>query len=271
MPQLRFTALLQPETLASHLDDPQLLIVDLSRPETHQAYHVPGAIHLDYPALAAAELPPGVGPVGPALTDLLRGIGLDSRRHVVAYDDEDGGKASRLLWTLDLVGHHRHSLLDGGLHAWLDERYPVSRDHTPPTRSDASFNCVGDPPLADLFYLLTHLNDSELAIVDARTPAEYRGEDLRARRGGHIPGAVNIDHRTLLEPERSFRLKSAQELRQCFETAGVTPDKEVIAYCHSHRRSALVYVALRLIGYPRVKAYAGSWAEWGGSLDTPIV
>ncbi len=263
--------IVQPETLAGQLDDPRLLIVDLGTRESYAASHLPGAVHLDYEALTG-ELPAAPGPIPETLplAEALAGIGIAPGRHIVAYDDGDNAKAARLLWTLDLIGHHDHSLLDGGLTAWVDECHPIERQPATARPVSETYRMAEDPPLADLLYILRHLGDDDVTIVDARTPAEYRGEDLRARRGGHIPGAVNLDHRRLLDPARDNRLLPRERLRALVEEVGLDPGHELICHCHSHRRSALVYVALKWLGFPRLKAYPGSWAEWGNNLDTPI-
>jgi thiosulfate/3-mercaptopyruvate sulfurtransferase len=111
---------------------------------------------------------------------------------------------------------------------------------------------------------------SGVAIIDARSPAEYSGRDKRAERAGHIPGAVNLNWTTAMDQPRKLRLKQEEVLRQMLSDLGVTPDKEVIVYCQTHHRSSHTYIMLKALGYPNVKAYPGSWAEWGNSPETPI-
>lgn len=263
--------ILEAEQLLPLLDNKHLLIVDLSDTETYRAYHLPGAVHLDYSELTC-ELPNTHGELKPEapLAQVLHGIGLTHQHHVIAYDNSDNARACRLLWTLDLIGHEHYSLLDGGLSAWLDERHPVT-DAVPEIKtSTTKFNYREDAPVADLLYLLTHLENKKLQLFDARTPEEYRGEDVRGTRGGHIPGAVNLDYRQLFSPEHSGRFKSAKELKAIVKEAGFKAKHETICYCHTHRRSALAYIALKSIGFEHIKAYPGSFAEWGNNLDTPI-
>jgi len=104
--------------------------------------------------------------------------------------------------------------------------------------------------------------------LDARSDKEFRGEDVRAKRGGHIPGAKNIEWTQNLHGDKTF--KSGAELRALYEKQGITPDKTVVSYCQTHHRAAHAYFALRLLGYPKVKGYDRSWAEWGNRDDLPV-
>lgn len=263
--------ILEPEQLAPLLGKKNLLIIDLSDPETHRAHHVPGAIHLDYAQLCQ-ELPNTADELTSTapLSQTLNQIGLTAKHHVIAYDNGDNAQACRLLWTLDLIGHNQYSLLNGGLTAWLDENHLTESGINKTQPGSQAFTYQADAPSVDLLYLLQHLGDKTIQIVDARTAEEYSGQDNRAQRGGHIPGAINLDHRRLLSPEHSMRLKLESELKNIFKELKLKPKAEIICHCHTHRRSALIYIALKSLGYGNLKAYPGSWAEWGNNLDTPI-
>lgn len=263
--------ILEAEQLLPRLGDKRLLIIDLSDIETHRAYHVPGAVRLPYEQLTC-ELPAAAGKLTPGapLGRALNSIGLRPEHHIIAYDNGDNSRACRLLWSLDLIGHPHYSLLNGGLGAWLDERHPVEEDHTPLKSGQQEFNYQPDAHAVDLLYLLQHLDDKNIILLDARTPAEYTGQQVRGRRGGHIPGAVNLDHRRLIAPEHSMRLKSEKKLNKIIKELKIKPQHEIITYCHTHRRSALLYIVLKSLGFKKLKAYPGSWAEWGNNLDTPV-
>lgn len=262
--------IVEADELEAKLGTANLLVVDLSRPEVYAQYHIPGAVHLDY-AKIVRQAPPVMGllPEPEQLNELFSSIGLTPETHVVAYDDEGGGKASRLLWTLDACGHTRHSLLNGGLHAWANEGHALDSAKVSPQRSDYRAR-RNNAPIATKDYILAHLGQPGFALLDARSPGEYRGADRRAARGGHIPGAANLEWTQALDPQRNLRLKAEGGLRGLLAEQGCTPDKEIVTYCQTHHRSALVYVALKALGYPRVKGYPGSWSEWGNDADTPV-
>ncbi|NIR31046.1 MAG: sulfurtransferase [Gammaproteobacteria bacterium] len=262
--------ILEPDQLRERLGAPELLVVDLCRPEVYAAVHVPGAVHLDYGAIVASRPPVGgLLPDAEVLARALSALGLAPEHHVVAYDDEGGGKAARLLWTLDVLGHVEHSLLNGGLHAWANEGHPVSNEPVVAEASDYVAS-IGREHQADKDYILARLEDPDMVLVDTRTPEEYRGERVLARHGGHIPGAVNMDWMQAMDQSRNLRLKPDAELRSLLDQRGVTPDKEIVTYCQTHHRSAHTYVVLKALGFPRLRGYPGAWSEWGNLPDTPL-
>ena len=217
--------ILEPDELELNLDDEKLLIVDLCDQSTFASNHVPGAVHLEYGRIVWAR-PPAMGllPDRAHLSEVLTSIGLTPQTHVVAYDDEGNAKACRLLWTLDALGHGTFSLLDGGLHSWLNEGHRTATGLTEP-RPGNYVAKIQDGPIADKAYILARLDDPGVAILDARTPGEFGGSDKRAARAGHIPSAVNMDWTLAIDRERNSRLKQAVELQALLEEMGVTRDK----------------------------------------------
>lgn len=262
--------LMEPEELESRLDDPGLLVVDLCKPEIHAHGHIPGALHLDYGEIVRAE-PPVMGllPDAETVSRLASRIGLTPERCVVAYDDEGGGRAARLLWTLAAYGHARISLLNGGHHAWTREGHPLSQDEESTCPSDYRAGYVGDV-VADADYIREHLSDADVVLLDARSPDEFRGSDRRATHGGHIPGAVNMEWTQAMDSSNNLRVKSPEVLLPMLEHLGITPDREVITYCQTHHRSAHTWLVLRALGFARVRGYPGAWSDWGNRNDLPV-
>ena len=262
--------LLEPEQLEAHLGDDQLMVVDLCKPQIYGKYHIPTALALDYADLVHVEKPvTGLLPSAAHLNRILSGLGLTRASHVVAYDDEGGGKASRLLWTLAALGHGRWSLLNGGLHAWANEGHSLESRPVHP-QPESYTGGAADHVVAEKGYVLAHLDDPDVVLLDARTPQEFSGTKCLAARGGHIPGAVNLNWLDTMDRRRNLRLLPADRLRATLNGLGVTPDKEVITYCQSHHRSAHTFVMLKWLGFAKVKGYPGAWSEWGNHPGTPV-
>jgi thiosulfate/3-mercaptopyruvate sulfurtransferase len=270
MPAPHFSLLVEPEELERQLGQESMLLVDLCKPETYAQSHIPGAVHLDYAQIVAANKPVmGLLPGEDQLNAVFSSIGLTPEHHVVAYDDEGGGRAARLLWTLEAMGHTRFSLLNGGLHAWNLEQRPLKSGAE--TRAHSRYRVQrNDDAIADRAYILKHLGDPAMVLLDARSSDEYLGNKRFAERGGHIPGAVNLDWMQTMDRDRGLRFKPAEALRATLASLGVTQDKEVVCYCQSHHRSAHSCMMLRSLGYMRVRGYPGSWSDWGNNPDTPV-
>ncbi|WP_303908634.1 sulfurtransferase [Thiohalomonas denitrificans] len=174
------------------------------------------------------------------------------------------------MWTLEILGFDRYSLLNGGLHAWAGEGFPLARTptSTKPSGYRGSLNLESDA-IADADYIQAHLHDPALALLDARSPAEYDGSKKFAARGGHIPGAVNMEWTEAIDQSRNLRLKDPAVLRACLENLGIRDDQTVVAYCQTHHRSAHTWFWLKWLGY-RAKGYHGSWSDWGNRPELPV-
>ncbi len=263
--------LIEPAELEPLLGNSHLIIVDVGDSDAYVKERIPGAVHVDYLDLVSG-LPPASGTLPPieALENTFSMIGLKRDMHVVAYDSEGNGRAARLLWTLDVLGHRSTSLLNGGFTAWKNESHPIEKyQPIKPVRSEYPVHINGCSQ-ADKDYILSRLDDNNTRLLDARSPMEFQGYDVRALRGGHIPGARNVNWLDTIDTSRNNRFKPNSELLKMLQEQGLTPDKEIITYCQSHHRSSHSYVMLKSLGYGRVRGYAGSWSEWGNSVDTPV-
>ncbi|MDH5407052.1 MAG: sulfurtransferase [Gammaproteobacteria bacterium] len=262
--------IIEPNELEAHLADDNILLVDLSQPQTYVQYHIPSAVYLDYAWIIHIEQPRmGLLPDEAQLSNVLSALGLSDKTHVIAYDDEGGGRACRFLWTLDVVGHAKFSLLNGGLSAWANEGHNVTSEIDYPQKGKYIAK-IRPEPIADRQYILDHLNNDQVTILDARSPQEYAGTKVFAQRGGHIPGAVNIEWTEAMDKDRNMRLRPENDLREMLETKAITPDKEIITHCQTHHRSAHSYIMLKSLGYTNIKGYPGSWSDWGNDTTTPI-
>ena len=244
------------------------LILDLRPPEAYTAGHIPGAIHLDLWGLSLIDTDPAPLTAFMWMVEHVLAVhGVQASTPVVVYDEHSGMRAARAFWFLEYFGHPSVRLLDGGFNAWTAAGLEVTRDAAPPPNSEWTGSRQSHK-LATYRDVRNALGRNDSVILDTRSDSEYSGTQVRARRGGAIPGAVHIEWIRNLDP--TGRFKSPGELRQMYEDAGVTPDREVITYCQGGYRAAHSYLVLRLLGYPRVRMYIGSWKEWGDREELPI-
>ena len=260
---------LDPALLEKNLGHDDIRIVDLGKPDIYQQAHIPGAVFLDYGRIVRTEKPVmGLLPDEITFETILSALGINKDTHVIAYDDEGGGKASRFLWTLDTIGHEKFSLLDGGLHAWANEGRILDNKTVNIKASDYSVSYKNQSATTNKDYITSNLSNDDTIMVDCRSPQEFNGQRVMASKGGHIPGAINMDWSLSMDQNRNYRLKTQEELESLLDNLGIEKSKEAIVYCQSHHRSALSYIMLKSLGY-RVKGYPGSWSEWGNLADTP--
>jgi thiosulfate/3-mercaptopyruvate sulfurtransferase len=244
------------------------LLLDLRPAEHYAAGHLPGAVHLDIWGISLIDTDPA--PLRAFLwiiEHLFAERGVSADRPVVLYEETSGTRVARAFWFLEFFGHPDVRVLDGGVRAWTAAGLPVSHEHVAPmpttwkgqrkTELIATWKDVHD-----------RLGEADAAILDTRSDGEYLGTLVRAARGGAIPGAVHLEWTRNLGPDGAF--KPAADLQTMFEQAGVTRDREVVPYCQGGYRAAHSYLALRLLGYPRLRNYLGSWKEWGDKTELPI-
>jgi|FLOH01.1.fsa_nt_gi thiosulfate/3-mercaptopyruvate sulfurtransferase len=272
--------ILEPEALNQMPASDSLLIIAVVQAQVFATHHLPGSVLIE-PAELVCGIKPAVGklPDRDHLSAVFSRVGLRDDVHVIAYDDEGGGWAGRLIWTLDILGHHNYSYLNGGLPAWLKLGLPLeSGSATLPgaevltASASAPSTFVAEPDsslLVDRQMVMAQLDDPNSIVWDARSEEEYNGSKITAQRNGHIPGAVNLDWLQLMDRDNDLRLQPLQAIASKLESLGITRDKKIITHCHTHHRSGLTYLVGKALGYD-IKAYDGSWSEWGNHADTPI-
>jgi thiosulfate/3-mercaptopyruvate sulfurtransferase len=244
------------------------LLLDLRPADAYATGHIPGAVHVDLFGVSLIDTDPA--PLKAfmwIIEHVLATRGVDANTPVVVYDEQSGIRAARAFWFLEYFGHPSVRMLDGGFGAWSRGGFHLTRDAVPATTSEWK-GTRHQGGLATWQDVRRSIRQPGTVILDTRSDGEYCGTTVRAARGGAIPGAVHIEWTRNLTKDGEF--KPASELRKMYEAAGVTPDREVITYCQGGYRAAHSYVALRLLGYPRVRNYIGSWKEWGDRTDLPI-
>jgi thiosulfate/3-mercaptopyruvate sulfurtransferase len=261
--------LVTPEQLSSEMaSQAPPRVLDLRPPDAYTSGHVPGAVHLDLWGVSLIDTDPA--PLNAfmwMIEHVLAIHGVTAATPVVVYDEQSGVRAARAFWFLEYFGHPSVRVLDGGFGAWSRAGLPVSRDAAPAPATEWTGTREGHT-LATWREVQAAIGQPGAVILDTRSDGEYCGTTVRARRGGAVPGAVHIVWTRNLGADGAF--KPAGELREMYESAGVTPEREVLTYCQGGYRAAHSYLALRLLGYPRVRNYVGSWKEWGDRTDLPI-
>lgn len=277
---MNFDTLISADELRHRLAEPNLVVFDcrhdLMKPDAGvHAYaqsHIPGAAfaHTDKDLSGAKSGVNGRHPLpDPALFAAWLGRnGVDSSKQVVAYDHAGGASATRLWWMLRWLGHQRVAVLDGGWEAWTKAGAPVTVQ--PPAIEPATFFAVPHDMFVDVGYVSSHLNDSNVVVVDARTPERYRGETEPIDPvAGHIPGARNRLYKENLDANGRF--KSADALRAEFTTllAGKRPD-QIVHQCGSGVSACHNVLAMEIAGLTGSRLYPGSWSEWCADPSRPV-
>lgn len=268
--------LVETEWVAQHLNDPAVRIVESNEDALlYDTGHIPGAVRVDWFTTLQH----------PVRRDFLTkeefealcsSLGISNDTTVVFYGDKSNWFAVYAFWLFEYYGHEKRKVMNGGRARWVAENRPLTTEvpSYPPTQyhakePDASIRAFRDD-------VMRHIQ-SGLPLVDVRSSKEYTGELIHmpgypqegAQRGGHIPGAVNIPWAQAVDEDGRF--KSPEALRELYQSRGVTPDKDIIAYCRIGERSSHTWFVLKyLLGYPKVRNYDGSWTEWGNLVGAPI-
>ncbi|MDV2686594.1 sulfurtransferase [Alkalihalophilus lindianensis] len=260
--------LISVEELAGRLSDPTLRIID-TRNDGYEEGHIYGAVSFDTRTLVDSTHPiEGYLIREQPFEELMKELGVRNEDELVIYDDGLDTAATRLFYALELYGHNNVRVLNGGYTAWTAAGGAQST--TAPEVKTSDFKAKTSPYIeVEKEYVKSAIDNPNKVILDVRSRAEYKGEDVRAKRGGHIPTAVNIEWKEVLKDGVPF-FKMSDDIERMLLQAGVTKDKQVIIYCQKANRASHMYFTLRLMGFDHLRMYEGSWQEWGNDPHTPI-
>lgn len=268
--------------LADHLGSPDIAIIDASwhlptaqrdaKAEFREA-HIPGAQVFDIDDLSdTASSLPHMLPGPEKFSSRMRKMGIGDGKRVIAYDTLGLFSAARAWWMFKVYGHDDVAILDGGLKKWLAEGRPTEDGPALP-RQERHFTArFNGSMVKDMKDVAAALKSGTAQLADARSGTRFRGEEAEPRahvRAGHMPGASNVHYASLLNPDGT--LKSRSGIEAAFEAAGIDLAKPVITTCGSGITAAILTLGLTLTGARDHALYDGSWTEWGGNPDAPVV
>ena len=247
-------------------------IIDVRKKEDYDLGHIPGAVRLTPNEVFQWEDSNGVKGMLPSSDHIaiaLSSVGINEDDTVIFYDGNSNLWASRGLWALEVYGHKDSRLLDGSWNYWSENSFPTTSESVSVEKSDYKFSGnINSSLIAGFEEILEAVGDPSKIVCDTRSPDEYIGKDVRANRGGHIPGSENVNWVNAVD--ESGRFLSAQNLQNIYESKGIKTDKAVYTLCQTAVRATHTWFVLQeLLGYDNVKVYDGSWIEWGNS-DLPI-
>ncbi len=272
--------LVETDWVAAHLNDPTVRIVESDEDILeYEKWHLPGALRLDwFTDLQHPERRDFV--TKEQFEKLMSDRGISNETTIVFYGDKHNWFAVYSLWLCRYFGHEESKLkvMNGGRVKWQSEARPTTKEA--PKIASTTYRAKEPNKTIRAFRddVLAGLGQPHRALIDVRSPDEYSGKLMHmpgypqegAQRGGHIPGAFSIPWAQTVKPEDST-FKSRDELTALYQKFGVTPDRDVIAYCRIGERSAHTWFVLTyLLGYPKVRNYDGSWTEWGNLVNVPI-
>jgi thiosulfate/3-mercaptopyruvate sulfurtransferase len=263
--------------VAEHAKDSHVRIVESDEDALlYEIGHIPGAVKVDW--FTMLQDPVRRDFISrPDFAQMCSNLGISNDTTVVFYGDKSNWFATYALWLFAYYGHEHLRIMNGGRVKWEQENRPLVKDV--PSYAKTSYTAQEPDQTIRAFRddVMAHIRVGK-PLVDVRSPKEYSGELIHmpnypqegATRGGHILGAQNIPWAQATN-ESDSTFKSAQDLQQLYQSRGITPDTDIIAYCRIGERSSHTWFVLKyLLGYPRVKNYDGSWTEWGNLVNAPI-
>ena len=202
-------------------------------------------------------------------------LGISEDTHVICYDTNGGAMAGmRAFWTFKVFGHKKVAVLNGGFNKWRELGYPVTNEVSETNLAMYKCSNSNSTLVTSLEQVMHNVEKKNLQFVDARTTGRFSGTEAEPRpglRGGHVPGSRYLPFQEMLQTDNNMKLKSADDLRKLFVDKRIDLSRPIISSCGSGVTAAVLYFSLHLLGHDIVSVYDGSWTEWGGQNDTPVV
>jgi thiosulfate/3-mercaptopyruvate sulfurtransferase len=273
--------LVSTEWLAARLDDPNVVVLDASYYLANHkrdadaeflAGHIPGAQRFDIDAISDKSNPlPHMLPSPEQFASQVGALGIGDGMTIVLYDGIGLYGAARVWWTFRTFGSDNVRVLDGGMPKWKAESRPLETGPARPRTAKAFTPKFNRNMVASIDDVQKVLLDKTAQVVDARSAGRFRGETPEPRpgiRGGHMPGSFNVPYDEVL---KDGRLQSHDVIAAAFRQAGVDLDKPAVTSCGSGVTASILTFAIDALGKSPGRVYDGSWVEWGGRPDTPVV
>ncbi len=254
----------------------EVVVIDVRKAPLYLLGHVDGALNVERGRfLQTRNQVKSLVPTAADFRALLSELGVTPQSTIVVYAEDKNPYSARLVWTLRYHGHKQAFVLDGGYDKWkVEDRAIAYLPTAAPQPSHYSFAAAAEYPQAraEADYVYTRLENPGVVVWDTRSDGEFAGSDVRADRGGHIPGAEHLNWTDLQKEVNGVRvLKSEEEIVALLNAHGLTPDKEIIAHCQTGIRSSYATLVLLGLGYERARNYDGSWIEWANNPTLPII
>ena len=261
---------------AEHLDDDELQFVEVDvDTDSYDSGHIPGAVGWNWKKQLQDQLRRDIASQE-EFEKLLGDSGIGNDTRIVLYGDNNNWFAAWAYWLLKYYGHEDVVILDGGRKKWVAENRELTTDQPGVAQKNYAVETLNKQYRAFRDDIAPKLNNDSFGLVDVRSPEEFKGEILApegtkelCQRAGHIPGASNIPWSKAVNEDGTF--KNKEELKKLYADEGITPDKDIVAYCRIGERSAHSWFVLNeLLEFPKVHNYDGSWTEWGNLINAPI-